>query len=112
MASAQWKYGEVSHVIRESRVIFRDTYCTVRIRPYVGPVPLKQSRLLISIPRKIGSAPQRNRYKRQLRDIVFRLQKRFPLSGDLLIFVRKPFPPNAYHTLFAAIEQVLLKPSL
>jgi ribonuclease P protein component len=64
-------------------------YQTPYFRISISPNGLSHCRLGITAGRKIGSAVQRNRLKRRIREF-FRLNKdRFPVSSDLLITAKE-----------------------
>ncbi len=55
----------------------------------------KQSRFLVSVSKRVGSAPQRNYIKRIMRE-AFRLQQeQFTCSFDMAVFFKK----KPYHTI-------------
>jgi ribonuclease P protein component len=55
---------------------------------YAKPNDLSHCRLGISISRKVGTAPKRNRIKRLLREAFRLLQHDVPAGYDLVIVVR------------------------
>lgn len=59
---------------------------------YALPNDLGHPRLGISIGRRVGTAPKRNRIKRLLRESFRLMQHDFPRGYDLVIVVR-PHPP-------------------
>src|SRR4051794_39022888 len=69
---------------------------------YALPNKLEHPRLGISISRRVGIAPKRNRIKRLLRDAFRFLQHDLPRGYDLVIVVRP------YETLTLAEYQKLL----
>lgn len=59
---------------------------------YALPNALRHPRLGISIGRKVGTAPRRNRIKRLLRESFRLMQHDFPRGYDLLVTVRPHAP--------------------
>jgi ribonuclease P protein component len=59
---------------------------------YALPTDRKSPRLGLSVPRRVGTAPRRNRIKRLLRE-AFRLMRHdFPRAYDLVVVVRPHEP--------------------
>jgi ribonuclease P protein component len=74
---------------------------------YARPNDLPHPRLGISIGRKVGSAVQRNRIKRLLREAFRLMRYDLPRGYDLVVVVR-PHPP----ALLADYQRLLLNLSL
>jgi len=69
------------------------------------PTEQKKPRLGLSVNRRVGTAPRRNRIKRLLRESFRLMQHDFPQSYDLVLIVR-PHPPlilAEYQKLLTAI---------
>ena len=68
---------------------------------------LPHSRLGISVPAKTGSAVQRNRIKRLIRE-TFRLHRQiFPLFSDIVVTVRPEFSLKCLDAVHTAIIQLM-----
>ena len=71
-----------------------------------------ENRIGFSITKKFGNAVQRNRIKRQLREIL-RLQLQHLRQGyDMIFVVRKEAGEASYHTLESAVINLLKKGKL
>src|SRR4051794_16817554 len=87
---------------RTHRLRGKDTFASVydaRVREARGPLmiyakpnALSHARMGISISRRVGSAPKRNRIKRLLRESFRLMQHDFPRGYDLVIVVRPHEP--------------------
>ncbi len=78
----------------------------------VKRAPLSRSgsgRVLLVIPRKVGSAPQRNRIRRQIKQIFF-CQKLFNAPYDWIIFIKQPINQLSFAELSIQLQQIM-KPS-
>lgn len=73
---------------------------------YVAPNQQPQSRLGISMSRKVGTAPRRNRIKRMLRE-SFRLQQHMLPAGWDIVVVPKPHEPMSLEAYVDALRRVV-----
>lgn len=64
-------------------------YQTPHFRISISPNGLSHGRLGITAGKKIGSAVQRNRLKRRIREFYRQNKDRFPVSSDLLIAAKE-----------------------
>ncbi len=62
------------------------------LKIFARPNDLPHSRLGLSVPRRVGTAPRRNLIKRRLRESFRLLQHDFPRGYDLIIVVRPHQP--------------------
>lgn len=67
-----------------------------------------ESRLGLSVSRRVGNAVVRNRWKRRLRDVFRRLRGTLPAGLDLVVVVRAAGPPRTGAAGVAKIERLLL----
>ncbi|MBL0690839.1 MAG: ribonuclease P protein component [SAR324 cluster bacterium] len=67
----------------------------------------KESRILLSLKKHCGNAPQRNRFKRQVRE-AFRLNYQLKFMGyDIsIIYTRKLTTPLSYQQISACLEKL------
>lgn len=73
---------------------------------YVAPNQQHQSRLGISMSRKVGTAPRRNRIKRLLRE-SFRLQQHLLPAGWDIVVVPKPHVPMSLEAYLDVLRRVV-----
>jgi ribonuclease P protein component len=75
-----------------------------------------EPRLGFAVPKAVGSAPVRNRIKRQLREIVRGRLERIPSANDYVVVVRPGLPEaaetNGFGWLEARVDELLEKASL
>jgi ribonuclease P protein component len=71
---------------------------------FAKPTSHSKPRLGLSVPRRVGTAPRRNRIKRLLRESFRLMQHDFPRSYDLVIVVRphEPLILAEYQRLLSA----------
>jgi ribonuclease P protein component len=100
----------VAVLIAKSRFAFRSEFFDVKVLVHAADQTINQSsaflcqesnplkgRLVIAVPRRIGSAPIRNRCRRRIRELM-RTMKLSLLPCDFIFFVRSSFarvPTNA-----------------
>ena len=75
-----------------------------------------EPRLGFAVPKAVGSAPVRNRIKRQLREIVRSRLERIPAANDYVVVVRQGLPEAAethgFEWLESRVDELLEKASL
>ena len=72
------------------------------------PTDKPSPRFGLSVPRRVGAAPRRNRIKRLLRESFRLMQHDFPRPYDLVIVVR-PHEPMILAEYQRALSQLMLK---
>ncbi|MEA2707762.1 MAG: ribonuclease protein component [Phycisphaerales bacterium] len=72
---------------------------------YALPTTAKSARLGLSVSRRVGTAPRRNRIKRMLRESFRLMQHDFPRAYDLVIVVRphEPLMLAEYQRMLTAL---------
>jgi ribonuclease P protein component len=75
---------EIYKLYRSAVPVFKGSGLEIKRAPKI----LDYARILIVIPRASGTAPERNKLKRQLKSIFYE-QKLFEKNYDLIIIVRK-----------------------
>jgi ribonuclease P protein component len=100
---------------RTHRLKGKETFAGVydaRVRETRGPITIyakpnsvSHPRLGLSISRRVGTAPRRNRIKRLLRDSFRLMQHEFPRGYDWIIVARphKPLALAEYQKILAAL---------
>jgi ribonuclease P protein component len=78
------------------------------IKLFARPNELGRVRLGLSVPRRVGTAPQRNRIKRLLREAFRLMQHDWPAGYDLVIVVR-PHEPLLLAEYQRALSGAMLK---
>lgn len=94
------KSGDEFRRVLDEKAFAADDHLVVNVTANT----LGYTRLGITVPKRVGNAPLRNRWKRLVRE-AFRLQKKqLPLGLDMVVRPRKGAKPD-----FARIQQSLLK---
>ena len=75
---------ETSDLFKQARAVVRGQYFTL----LVAPKTEKFGRILLVVPRRVGTAPERNKLKRQLRSIFYE-EKLFEHEYDCIIIFKK-----------------------
>lgn len=86
------KTREFNRVYQNGARLYGKGFILVYLRDKQVDNRVSESRLGISVPRKVGNAVQRNRIKRIIRE-AFRLHREvFPQGSDIVFAVRPGFP--------------------
>ncbi len=97
------KTGEFNRVYRNGARLYGKGFTLVYLRDEQSANCVSESRLGISVPRKVGNAVQRNRIKRIIRE-AFRLHREvFPQCSDIVFAVRPGFPLTGMQAIRDAV---------
>ena len=96
---SQFSKSEVASLKKNARVALRDAACTILVAPQLG----KTGRILIVLPKKVGSAPERNLLQRQLKSIYYE-ETLYQRNHDWIIIVK----PGATALSFSHLKELLL----
>jgi ribonuclease P protein component len=98
----------------KGKLIFAQTYNQSIVEPrgplriHARPNDLTHSRLGLSVPKRVGTAPRRNLIKRRLREAFRLLQHDFPRGYDLIIVVR-PHEPQMLADYQRLLSSMMVK---
>jgi len=105
---------EVSQLFKKARAAVKHPGLTILCAPTTGLVNTTNQRppgrILVITPRKIGSAPERNRIRRRLKALFYE-KKHFELGIDCIIIVKKPGITLSFAQLATLLEQALIPPA-
>ncbi|MCI5211172.1 MAG: ribonuclease P protein component [Candidatus Electrothrix sp. ATG2] len=97
------KTGDFNRVYRSGARLYGKSFTLVYLRNEESGTRFSESRLGISVPRKVGNAVQRNRIKRIIRE-AFRLHKDvFPQCSDIVFAVRPGFSCAGMQAVYDAV---------
>ncbi len=95
-----WDKDERMKALYQARPLFRSPYFDVRVLPKQGMT----ARLIVIVPKKVGSAPYRNLLKRRTRSIFYQ-EKLVNSRADWVIYVR----PSPKELEYALLHETLLE---
>lgn len=75
----------------------------------VLPNALQNTRLGITVTKKVGTAVQRNRIKRVVREVFRRNRRLFPASHDLVFIAKRGATEIDYRSLLSELERAARK---
>jgi ribonuclease P protein component len=75
----------------------------------VQPNALQNTRLGITVTKKVGTAVQRNRIKRVVREVFRRNRQLFPLSHDLVFIAKRGATEIEYASLLGELQRAATK---
>ena len=75
----------------------------------VQPNALQNTRLGITVTKKVGTAVQRNRIKRVVREVFRRNRQLFPLSHDLVFIAKRGATDIEYASLLSELQRAARK---
>ncbi len=93
-------------VVFQSGIKVVNRQLVVRLRPLSAG---SRSRLGLSVSRKVGNAPRRNRVKRCLRAAYRELEPSFPQPMELVLIARPHAAPDSYAVALRSLRDILSK---
>jgi ribonuclease P protein component len=75
----------------------------------VQPNALQKTRLGITVTKKVGTAVQRNRIKRVVREVFRRNRSLFPASHDLVFIAKRGAADIGYESLLSQLQRAAQK---
>jgi ribonuclease P protein component len=100
-AITQFSETEIKELFRCARTVFKQIGLEIRR----APTKSEFGRILIVIPRLVGSAPQRNLIRRRIKALFYQ-GKLYEKKQDLIVLVRKGATKLSYQELKQIIESV------
>jgi ribonuclease P protein component len=94
-----FKKRDIKNLFKQSHTILNTAGLTIRSRPSSQ----KYGRALIVTPKKVGSAPVRNRIKRRIKSLFYEY-KLYDLKKDFIFLCKKPLS----HLSFDDLKKLIL----
>jgi ribonuclease P protein component len=96
-----WNERDIRRSLRKSRRVVRSSYADISVLPADGE---ELGRILIIIPKKVGTAVVRNRIRRRIRALFFE-KKLFSQGLSWIMYVKHPLGQSSFSELSALFEQ-------
>ncbi len=97
----RWHRSEIPSLFKKAKPLLRTPALDIR----VAPAKLNFGRILIVIPRKVGTAPQRNKLRRQIRALFYE-NKTFNHTLDWVFFFKPTGKKNTFEELCTFFSRV------
>lgn len=81
---SKFQLKEIKELFKKSHTIYKASECEVRVAPRKNSF----GKILLVIPKKVGSAPKRNLIRRRIKSIFYQ-EKLYLLQYDFIILCRK-----------------------
>lgn len=94
-----FKKKEILELIKNSKLISQTPFCDLKRAKSIEPI----GKILIIIPKKVGSAPKRNKIKRRIKAIFYQ-EKLFELPYNFVIFIK----PTNQEISFEQLKSLLI----
>lgn len=101
-AITQFSETEIKDLFRRARTVFKQTGLEIRR----APTNSEFGRILIVIPRIVGSAPERNLIRRRFKALFYQ-GKCYEKKQDLIVLVRKGATEFSYKELAQIMDSAL-----
>jgi len=92
--SSSWTQKEIKRFLLKARRVVQSTSVDIR----TAPCQSDRGRLLVVTPKKIGNAPQRNRFRRRVK-AIFHEQKLAAFGRDFGVFAKTGAPKLSFTEL-------------